>query len=137
MVSWISNNKKYLLGLGAVFLVIAVVFFAKAVVQATPEKAVVQATPEKFNEGIIYVYSDSCGYCTEFSPSFEQAVSSYPDLQVESWNINKDQVKMDKAIEMGAEVTPTVFFIKEGKVIDKIEGSVSEQAVHKFINKNM
>lgn len=128
MISWISNNKKYLLGLGAVFLVIAVVFFARAVVQATPEK---------FNEGIIYVYSDSCGYCKEFSPSFEQAVSSYPDLQVERWNIDEDQVKMNKAIEMGAEATPTVFFIKEGKVIDKIEGSVSEQVVHKFINKNM
>lgn len=124
----ILKDKRYWLILGAFLLITAIASLAIAASKSTSKE---------MDEGLIYVYSQTCGYCKEFTPSFEQAVSSYPELKVERWDIYSDEEKRNKAIEMGTEATPTVFLVKEGKVVDKLVGSVGEQAVRKFIDKNL
>lgn len=84
----------------------------------------------------IYVFSGSCSYCESFGPTFEKVVKDYPDLQVEILDI-KNSSDLSKATELGAEVTPTVFLVKDGKVIDKVEGDVSEKAFRKYLDKNI
>lgn len=88
------------------------------------------------DEKIVYVYSDACSYCTSFTPKLEKAIKEYSQWQVERLDI----LTMDgyeKAMAMGAESTPTVFFVKDGQVVDKIEGDVPEVALTKFFEKQV
>ncbi|MBG9568493.1 hypothetical protein ABE38_24695 [Brevibacillus agri] len=92
---------------------------------------------DDLDEGLLYVYSQTCPYCKKFTPTFEQAVSSYPDLKVVRWDIYAEQKKREEAIKLGVDSTPTVFAVKKGKVVDKLVGVVNEVAVRKFIQKNL
>lgn len=85
---------------------------------------------------IVYVFSENCGYCTAFTPTFDKVMADYPDWQVEKLDVNK-QADLDKATEMGATATPTVFLLKDGKVIDKLEGDVPESAFREYLERNM
>ncbi|MGN7469203.1 thioredoxin domain-containing protein [Brevibacillus sp. SAFN-007a] len=84
---------------------------------------------------IVYVYSENCGYCTTFTPTFEKVMADYPDWQVEKLDVNQ-QADLDRATEMGATATPTVFLLKDGKVIDRLEGDVPESAFRKYLERN-
>lgn len=71
---------------------------------------------------VVYVYSDSCGYCTTFAPKFDEAVQDISSgWRVERLDIHNPK-ELDEAEKLGAEVTPTVFIVKDGKVVDKLEG---------------
>ncbi|MGK5511952.1 thioredoxin family protein [Brevibacillus formosus] len=87
-------------------------------------------------EKIVYVYSDTCTYCTSFSPKFEKVIKDYQEWEVEKLDIHNDE-GYQKAIELGAEVTPTVYFVRNDQVVDKIEGDVSEKAFSKFLEKQI
>ncbi|AWX58717.1 thioredoxin [Brevibacillus brevis] len=85
---------------------------------------------------VVYVYSDSCGYCTEFGPTFERAVKAYPPEMIQRLDIHK-QKELDEASRLGAEATPTVFVVEKGKVVDKLEGAVSENTLRSFLQRNL
>lgn len=85
---------------------------------------------------IVYVYSENCRYCTTFTPTFEKVMADYPDWQVEKLDVNQ-QADLDKATEMGATATPTVFLLKDGEVIDKLEGDVPEGVFREYLERNL
>lgn len=85
---------------------------------------------------VVYVYSDTCGYCSSFTPKFEQAVKALPARQVERLDIHK-QRELEKAIALGAQVTPTVFVLKKGEIVGKLEGDVTEGELQEFLRERM
>lgn len=93
------------------------------------------ASPNK----IVYVYSDSCGYCSSFKPTFEKVSAAFLN-EHPGWGIEQLDVLQDDqfaiAQEMGAVVTPTVFVVREGEVVDKLEGDVPEHSFETFLSRN-
>lgn len=85
---------------------------------------------------VVYVYSDGCGYCTEFGPTFERVVKAYPPEMIQRLDIHK-QKELDEASRLGAEATPTVFVVEKGKVVDKLEGAVPENTLRSFLQRNI
>lgn len=85
---------------------------------------------------IVYVYSDSCGFCSSFNPKFEKVVKDFPDWHVEKLDIFQKE-QYEKAVELGAVATPTVFLMRDSQVLDSLEGDVSENTLRSFIEKNM
>ncbi|KMZ43850.1 MULTISPECIES: thioredoxin family protein [Bacillales] len=85
---------------------------------------------------VVYVYSDSCGYCTEFGPTFEKVVQEYPPEMIQRLDIH-EQKELDEASRLGAEATPTVFVVEQGKVIDRLEGAVPENTLRSFLQRNL
>jgi thioredoxin-like negative regulator of GroEL len=84
---------------------------------------------------VVYVYSDSCGYCKEFGPTFEKVVKTYPPEMIQRLDIHK-QKELDEASRLGAEATPTVFVVEKGKVVDKLEGAVPENTLRSFLQRS-
>ncbi|MED4751514.1 thioredoxin family protein [Brevibacillus choshinensis] len=85
---------------------------------------------------IVYVYSDSCGYCKTFAPTLETVLMEYPQSTVERLDIG-EQRDLDSALLLGAEATPTVFIVQDGKVIDKLEGDAPVAVLRNFFQKNL
>ncbi|GED67450.1 hypothetical protein BRE01_11520 [Brevibacillus reuszeri] len=85
---------------------------------------------------IVYVYSDSCGYCTSFGPTFEKVMQEYPADIIDRLDINKKQ-GLDEALNLGAEATPTIIIVEKGQVKDKLEGDVPEHHLREFLQKNI
>ncbi|WP_289138162.1 co-chaperone YbbN [uncultured Brevibacillus sp.] len=84
---------------------------------------------------IVYVYSESCGYCTSFGPTFEKVMQDYPREMIDRLDINKKQ-ELDEALSLGAEATPTIFIVEKGQVKDKLEGDVPEKTLRDFLQRN-
>lgn len=90
----------------------------------------------KASEGeVVYVHSNTCGYCSSFEPKFEKVISEFPELKVEKLDIHND-AQYERAAKLGAEVTPTVFLVKNGQIIDKIEGDIPENVFRDFLARN-
>lgn len=85
---------------------------------------------------IVYVYSDSCEYCTTFAPTFEKVVNDYPQIMVDRLDIHKKN-ELDEALRLGAVATPTLFIVHEGQVLDKLEGDVPEKVLRSFLKENV
>lgn len=128
MITALKSYKRFGIFL-AVVLAVFGILAAVAYSQDKPEAGI--------EEGIIYVWSDVCHHCKNFTPKFDQTLASFPDLKVDRWNINQDVQKRQKAVQLGAEGTPTVFAVREGKVVDKLVGDVSEVEVRRFIQRNL
>lgn len=85
---------------------------------------------------IVYVFSENCGYCTTFTPTFEQVTKDYPQHLVERLDIHNEQ-ELNEAIRLGAQATPTVFIVEGGRVKDKLEGAVPEELLQSFLQRNL
>ncbi|MBR8659802.1 thioredoxin family protein [Brevibacillus sp. NL20B1] len=85
---------------------------------------------------VVYVFSESCGYCTTFTPTFEQVIREFPQWQVERLDVH-DKRDLAEAERLGAEVTPTVFVVQGGEVAGKLEGAVSATAFRRFLQKHL
>lgn len=98
------------------------------------------AASQEKKDRIVYVYSDSCGYCNSFKSVFEKVTADFLQ-QHDGWQVEKlDIFKEDelaKAQELGAEVTPTVFLVRNGEVVDKLEGDVPERSLQRFFSRNV
>lgn len=84
---------------------------------------------------IVYVYSDSCGYCKSFGPVFEKVIQDYPQVRVERLDIHK-KPELEEALRLGAVATPTLFMVEDGQVQDKLEGEVPEKVLRGFLQKH-
>lgn len=87
-------------------------------------------------EKVMYVYSDGCGYCQSFRPTFESVLAEYPQLAVERLDIHDDR-DLAVALDLGAKATPTVFVVKGEQVVDKLEGEVPAGVLRNFLQKNL
>ncbi|MGG1658882.1 thioredoxin family protein [Brevibacillus sp. NRS-1366] len=85
---------------------------------------------------IVYVYSESCAYCSTFGPTFEKVAQEYPEKMIQRLDIHKKQ-ELDEALRMGAEATPTIFIVEKGQVKDRLEGDVPEGMLRSFLQRNL
>lgn len=103
---------------------------------------------EKFTEvpktklTVVYIYSNSCGHCTKFSPIYDKVAQmnfasdarfAKVDVEVKP-KIEKD--KADPSYMEYVDAFPTVLIFKDGVFQKKSVGSVSQDELVSFIAAN-
>ena len=93
---------------------------------------------DKFNEFIkegtvlIDFFATWCGPCKMLSPVIEQVEREHPELKVVKVDVDEaPQI----AVKYGIQAIPTLFLIKEGKVIDKRMGYLNKNQLEGFVTK--
>ena len=92
----------------------------------------------KFNEFIkegtvlIDFFATWCGPCKMLSPVIEQVEKEHPELKVVKVDVDEaPQI----AMQYGIQAIPTLFLVKEGKVIDKRMGYLNKNQLEGFVTK--
>ena len=93
---------------------------------------------DKFNEFIkegtvlIDFFATWCGPCKMLSPVIEQVEREHPDLKVVKVDVDEaPQI----AVKYGIQAIPTLFLVKEGKVIDSRMGYLNKNQLEGFVTK--
>ena len=73
-----------------------------------------------------------CGPCKALSPIFEEVSKDYNDVVFGKCNVDENDTT---PIECGIRNIPTILFYKDGKVKDRLVGSVSRQGLKDMIDK--
>jgi thiol-disulfide isomerase/thioredoxin len=129
-VSHATSNpmlKYVMIGLLAVLLIFAAIYIIN-----------VQKQAEHFDGGVykvVYIYSNSCGHCKSFSPTFSAyAASQVSNTKLKVLSYEKDDAH---AKEYLATVTafPTVLIVDpSGTVVKTQTGNVSIEVLKTFVN---
>lgn len=84
---------------------------------------------------VVDFWAEWCGPCRKIGPVVEQLAKEY------SGKVNIGKVNVDKCpnttIEYGVTSIPTLLFIKNGKVVDKLIGGYPKSAIEKKIKAHM
>ena len=91
-------------------------------------------TSENFEEEVLKsdvpvlvdMFATWCGPCNMLSPILENISNTRADFNIAKVNI--DELR-DLAIDYEVEVVPTLLIFKNGKVVGRIEGLVSEEEI--------
>ena len=92
----------------------------------------------KFNEFIkegtvlIDFFATWCGPCKMLSPVIEQVEREHPELKVVK--VDVDEAPMIAA-KYGIQAIPTLFLLKDGKLIDKRMGYLNKNQLEGFVTK--
>lgn len=80
------------------------------------------------NEGISLLdfYADWCGPCRMVLPLVEEIANERNDLLVGKINVNENP---DLASEFGILSIPTLIVMKDGKIINRVSGARSKDAI--------
>ena len=73
-----------------------------------------------------------CGPCRALSPIFEEVSKDYDDVVFGKCNVDDSD---STPTECGIRNIPTILFYKDGKVKDRLVGSVSRQGLKDMIDK--
>ena len=91
---------------------------------------------EKKDEScIIDFFTTMCPSCQMLDPVFEKVSKVYED-KLKFYKINIDQ-NIDIAEKYGIIYVPTLILFKNGNIINRISGYLSEKELIKFIDRNM
>ena len=96
--------------------------------------SVLEVTKETFNDEVLKsekpvlvdFYASWCGPCRMLAPVVEQIASESDDLKVVKVNIDNDPELASKFDVMSV---PTLFAIKDGKVVNQSLGAVPKQVI--------
>jgi thioredoxin 1 len=85
------------------------------------------------SEGLILVdfWAEWCGPCKVLGPVFQRLSEKNPDVSFGKVNI--DEV-VEYTTLCGIRNIPTILFIKDGQVVDRTVGSVTETTIQEKIN---
>ena len=75
---------------------------------------------------LVDFFATWCGPCNMLSPILENISNTRADFNIAKVNI--DELR-DLAIDYEVEVVPTLLILKNGKVVGRIEGLVSEEEI--------
>ncbi|QJC33316.1 thioredoxin [Enterobacteriaceae endosymbiont of Donacia clavipes] len=89
---------------------------------------------KKNNLVLVDFWADWCNPCKMFSQILEQIFNKYEDIIFTKLNIEKYQ---NIAEEYSIRSIPTIILFKNGKIIDKIIGSINKTQLENFLNKNL
>jgi len=78
-------------------------------------------------------YADWCGPCQMLTPTIEKIAKEF-EGKVEVRKINIDENK-EIAAKFKVRSIPTLFFVKEGKIYETINGMTSDVTIKKHLNK--
>lgn len=89
---------------------------------------------QEISSGISLVdfWAPWCGPCKMLSPVIDKLAEEY-EGKAKICKVNTDE-EGDLAAKFGVRSIPTIFFIKDGEVIDQIIGAVSESALKEKLN---
>lgn len=78
---------------------------------------------------VIDFYASWCGPCKMLSPIIDQLISSYSlDETVEIKKLDIEE-NVDLATQYSIKTVPTILFLKDGELSDKINGTTSKQKI--------
>lgn len=80
---------------------------------------------------MIDFYAEWCGPCRMMSPVVEQFAKDY-DSKIKIGKVNVDE-EMALAARFGVESIPSFVFIKDGKVIDRINGAMPRAVLNDYL----
>ncbi len=81
---------------------------------------------ESKNAVLVDFFATWCGPCSMLSPVLERISNTRADFDIVKVDIDKLR---DLAIDYDIEVVPTILIFKNGNVIHRIEGFVSEEEI--------
>jgi thioredoxin 1 len=90
----------------------------------------------KVNESraiVLKFYADWCGPCKALEPIFAE-IADFFNGEVDAASINVDS-NPEATVKYGVQSLPTLVFIKEGKVINKLTGSQPKPKIEKEFEK--
>ena len=89
---------------------------------------------EFVKEGIVLVdiWATWCGPCKMISPSVDQISSEYVD-QIKVGKCDAD-ANRDKVMELGVRNIPTIFFYKDGQIVETTYGAVNKKRLTDIID---
>ncbi len=89
---------------------------------------------QEISSGISLVdfWAPWCGPCKMLSPVIDKLAEEY-EGKAKICKVNTDE-EGNLAAKFGVRSIPTIFFIKDGEVIDQIIGAVSESALKEKLN---
>jgi len=82
---------------------------------------------------LIDFYAEWCQPCQMMLPLMEKAEAKFTNVKVVKVNVDIDATA---AGHFGVQSIPSVFFLKDGKVVDSFIGFHNEKQIEDFINKN-
>ena len=77
-------------------------------------------------------FADWCGPCKMLGPIMEKVAEEYPDVTFVKVNVDDEQ---DLAVSYGVMSIPSVFFLKDGEVVDQFLGLQQENSIKDKLNK--
>ena len=80
---------------------------------------------------VLDFYADWCGPCQVLLPVVEKLSTEFKD-QVEILKVNIDEQR-ELAAKFKVKSIPSIFFLKENKVYDRVNGVASESALRKKV----
>ncbi|PKL36655.1 thioredoxin [Candidatus Peregrinibacteria bacterium HGW-Peregrinibacteria-1] len=97
-------------------------------------------TTENFDEEVtkssqpvmVDFYAEWCGPCKMLGPIIEELATEHAD----KWKIGKVNIdeNHELAAKFGVQSIPTIVFIKDGEVVDKVVGFQSKEALTAKLN---
>ncbi len=86
----------------------------------------------KAGVSVVDFWAPWCGPCRMLAPIIDQLAEEF-DGKAKICKVNADE-EQELATKFGVRSIPTIFFMKDGEVIDQIIGSASKQAFTDKIN---
>ena len=89
---------------------------------------------EFIKEGLVLIdfFATWCGPCKMLSPVIEQVEREKPELKVVKVDVDEAPAI---AAEYGIQAIPTLFLVKDGKIVDKKMGYLNKNQLNDFVNK--
>ena len=89
---------------------------------------------EFIKEGLVLIdfFATWCGPCKMLSPVIEQVEREHPELKVVKVDVDEAPYI---AAQYGIQAIPTLFLLKDGKVVDKRMGYQNKNQLESFISK--
>lgn len=81
---------------------------------------------------VLDFYADWCGPCISLLPTVEKLAEEYKD-DVEIVKVNVDK-NADLARQFNVRSIPSLFFLKDGEVLDSLKGFVSEPVLRNKVD---
>lgn len=81
---------------------------------------------------VVDFFADWCGPCKMLGPIMEKVAEEYPDVTFVKVNVDDEQ---DLAVSYGVMSIPSVFFLKNGEVVDQFLGLQQENSIKDKLNK--
>jgi len=82
---------------------------------------------------VIRFHADWCGPCRAYAPTWNKVVNENVETEVEFLEVNVDKDLSGKAAEYKIMSLPTTVVIKEGKIVAKKIGGLSENELKVLI----